>query len=56
MADVRGSERKPRQTDTREEQVRSKSWEPPQVLPDPAPQDGYVFRWIRTSTLGNAKM
>ena len=54
MADVRGTERKPRQTDTRDQQVSTKAWEPPQVLPDPTPQDGYVFRWIRTSTLGNA--
>ena len=54
MADVAGSERKPRQTQTRETEVREKSWEPPQVLPDPTPQEGYVFRWIRTATLGAA--
>ena len=54
MADVEGTERKPRQADDREASVREKSWEPPQVLPDPEPQDGYVFRWIRTATLGRA--
>jgi len=26
------------------------------MLPTPDPQDGYKFRWIRTSTLGNADM
>jgi hypothetical protein len=25
---------------------------PPQLLPDPTPEPGYAFRWIRTSTLG----
>jgi hypothetical protein len=54
MADVRGTERKPRQAKARETQVRDKAWEPPQVLPDPEPQEGYVFRWIRTATLGQA--
>lgn len=54
MADVRGTERKPRQAEARETQVREKAWEPPQVLPDPEPQEGYVFRWIRTATLGQA--
>jgi hypothetical protein len=26
------------------------------MLPTPDPQNGYKFRWIRTSTLGNADM
>jgi hypothetical protein len=26
------------------------------MLPTPEPQDGFKFRWIRTSTLGNADM
>ena len=25
---------------------------PPQLLPDPIPEEGYVYRWIRISTLG----
>ena len=33
---------------------RPRSWAPPQLLPDPTPEPGYAFRWIRTSTLGNA--
>jgi hypothetical protein len=31
---------------------RPKSWMPPQLLPNPNPEDGYSFRWIRVSTLG----
>ncbi len=53
MADIAADERTPRETDSREAGEREKSWEPPQVLPDPAPQDGWVFRWIRTSIMGN---
>ena len=40
MADGKAMERKPRTTETREASERPKSWEPPQVLPDPEPQDG----------------
>ena len=32
----------------------SDSWIPASVLPNPAPQEGWVFRWVRTSTLGHA--
>ena len=53
MADIAADERTPREADSREAGERKKSWEPPQVLPDPAPQDGWVFRWIRTSIMGN---
>ena len=53
MADIAADERTPREADSREADEREKSWEPPQVLPDPAPQDGWVFRWIRTSIMGN---
>ena len=42
----------PRDLDTREQSVRNKTWEPASVLPDPEPQDGWVFRWIRTSMVG----
>jgi hypothetical protein len=30
---------------------RLKKWMPPQLLPDPLPEPGFSFRWIRTSTL-----
>ena len=38
---------------TREDEVREDdSWVPSSVLPTPDPQDGWRFRWIRTSVLG----
>ena len=47
--------RTPRSGDDRQvEERKSASWVPSSVLPTPAPQDGWVFRWVRTSTLGNA--
>jgi hypothetical protein len=36
------------------EQRPSDSWKPASVLPTPEPQDGWVFRWVRTSTLGKS--
>ena len=47
------AERNPRELDTRAKAERPKSWMPPQLLPDPNPEEGYAFRWIRVSTLGN---
>jgi hypothetical protein len=44
----------PREFDSRAKQERPKTWMPPQTLPDPKPEPGYEFRWIRVSTLGNA--
>ena len=32
----------------------SDTWVPQGVLPEPEPQDGYVFRWIRTTSLGQS--
>lgn len=42
-----------RDLDTRVKTERQKNWMPPQLLPDPNPEEGYSFRWIRVSTLGN---
>ena len=48
-------QRKKRDAESREvEQRPSDSWIPASVLPTPDPEDGWVFRWIRTSTLGHA--
>jgi len=47
------AERTPRDMDTRAKTERPKKWMPPQLLPDPKPEPGYAFRWIRVSTLGN---
>ena len=44
--------RAPRELDTREKMERPKHWMPPQLLPDPNPEDGYAFRWIRIASLG----
>jgi hypothetical protein len=41
-----------RNTETREKKARTKNWVPPQQLPDPEPQDGFRFRWVRLSLLG----
>ena len=48
-------ERTPRDVQERDSDVRpSDSWVPASVIPDPAPQDGWVFRWVRTSILGHS--
>ena len=44
--------RAPRELETREKTERPKHWMPPQLLPDPTPEPGYAYRWIRTATLG----
>ena len=41
-----------RELDTRAKDERPRSWAPPTLLPDPAPEPGYSYRWIRVSTLG----
>ena len=46
--------RTPRGSEDREVTQRTESWENPSNLPSPNPQEGWVFRWIRTSLLGNA--
>ena len=48
------AERTSRETNTRDTAQRTKSWLPPQTLPAPHPQPGWVFRWIRTSIMGQA--
>ncbi len=50
MAENRNS----REIEKRETKERPKAWAPPTLLPTPAPQDGYKFRWIRISTLNQA--
>jgi len=48
--------RDPRTLDTRENTERKATWKRPSALPDPKPQDGVEFRWIRTSALGQSDM
>lgn len=45
--------RESRELESRAEMERPKRWMPPALLPDPEPEEGYAFRWIRLSTLNN---
>jgi hypothetical protein len=47
------AERTPRDLESREKSERPKKWRPPELLPNPNPEPGYAFRWIRVSTLNN---
>jgi hypothetical protein len=48
------AERTPRDLESREKAERPKMWRPPELLPNPNPEPGYSFRWIRVSTLNTA--
>ena len=41
-----------RELETREKTTRKKSWNRPEVLPSPTPEEGYAFRWIRVAMQG----
>ena len=43
-----------RELEKRESTQRKVTWTPPQVLPSPKEQPGWVHRWIRTSLMGTA--
>jgi len=47
------SNRMARELETRETYERPKQWMPAQLLPDPKPEEGYRFRWIRISAAGS---
>lgn len=51
MANVQ-IDRTRRTEETREKEVRQQSWKPAHDLPVPEPIDGYVFRWVRVSMMG----
>lgn len=44
----------PRDFESRAKAERPKAWAPAELLPSPTPVPGYVYRWIRVSTLGTA--
>jgi len=46
--------RTPRIKETREADTRKREWIPPSLLPDPEPQPGWVYRWVRTAVWGAA--
>jgi len=41
-----------RELETREKTTRKKSWNRPEVLPSPTPEEGYAFRWVRVAMQG----
>jgi hypothetical protein len=43
-----------RELETRVTTQRPAAWKPPETLPTPTPQPGWVFRWIRTAIMGQA--
>ena len=43
-----------RELETRDKNVRKRSWQRPETLPTPTPEDGYEFHWVRVSTQGQA--
>jgi hypothetical protein len=49
---VNQQNREDRAAESRVMAERPKQWAPPTLLPDPKPQDGWAYRWIRISTLG----
>jgi len=52
MAKPELDNREPRALQMRDSAERPKKWTPPQLLPDPIPEEGYAYRWIRIATLG----
>lgn len=47
-------ERTSRTLESRDTNAREKPWTPPNLLPDPTPEEGYVYRWIRTAAAGQS--
>lgn len=43
-----------RELETRERTARKRAWMRPDVLPNPNPEPGYEFHWVRISTRGQA--
>ena len=54
MAEDKRTAPQARENETRETEDRVAVYRPPSNLPDPTPQDGYEFRWVRTDMLGKA--
>jgi hypothetical protein len=47
-------DRTPREMEARTTETRPAAWAPPDLLPEPRPEPGFTFRWIRTSSMGEA--
>jgi hypothetical protein len=52
MVDNQTQKRTNRALETREQETRPMAWKPASTLPVPLEQEGYKFRWIRRSMLG----
>ena len=50
----KGQNRLARELDTRVKAQRPQAWRPPETLPNPDDRPGWVHRWVRLSTMGNA--
>lgn len=48
------ADRTPRDLKTREKTERKRSWSRPSALPTPEAREGFKFRWVRTSLMGNS--
>lgn len=46
------STRTPRSVEKRGSTERKRVWKEPSLLPEPVPRDGWVFKWVRTSSRG----
>jgi hypothetical protein len=44
--------RQARELDNRDSTARKKAWTPPQLLPEPNPQVGWKFKYVRIATMG----
>lgn len=43
-----------RELGTRDRTTRKPAWKRPEVLPNPTPEEGYTYHWVRISTRGEA--
>jgi hypothetical protein len=43
------ADRTPREQESRDKVTRKRPWETTSLLPDPAPEEGWRFRWVRAS-------
>mgnify|MGYP003340587398 CR=1 FL=1 len=52
MANKEITNRVPREVETRQQDERPKQWRPPELLPEPDKQPGFVYHWVRVSING----
>ena len=45
--------RENRELEGRESEKRKSHWKAPEILPEPTPQKGFGFRWVRVSSMGD---